>query len=150
MDTSTSGTTYWDMTGKSCWPVPVNANAVEIMFYGEADDSDSAGCRIFGKSSNGPAEKIAEVSIRAGQAICPSRGSTILTTCNTAWRMADSIILDGSNNTHIRDVTVADPSANRVSKIHFDVAGYSYLYCEFYNVGDDTEYTTITPYGRYF
>ena len=148
LDTTTPTTTYWDMTSKDCYRLNPNANAIEIIFLGEADDTDYFACRIYGKAPGGPAEMICEVSGHMGNATAPNDGSVTVDT--TTWKIADHIVLEATNTFHVRDITVADLSTDRVAKLFFDTAGLTWLYTEFYNVGDDTEVHRIRPYGRYF
>lgn len=148
MDTSTPGTTYWDMTKKDCHELQPIVNGLEVIFIGEGDDMDYFGCRVFGKSHGGPAEALCELTGHYGKAFAPDDGSS--TVDGTAYKMAENIKIDATNKFHTRDVTVADCSTDRAAKLHFDTAGLQFVYFEFYNIGDTTEVHNIMPYGRCF
>lgn len=148
LDPTLANYTFFDLTKRDAHRLDPGANGMEVVFLGEGDDTDYFGCRIFGKSPFGPAERIAEISGHYGTALAPNDGS--VTVDSTTYKIAETILLDGSNVFHVRDVTVADCSANRAAKLHFDTAGMTHVYFEFYNVGDTTEVHNIRPYGRYY
>jgi len=148
MDTSTTGTTYWDLTKKDPYELQPTDNGIEIIFMGEGDDTDYFGCRVFGKNPFGPAQALCEISGHYGAAMCPNDGSA--TVDATGYHMAETILLDASNCFR-RDVTisVSDCSANRAASLNIaNTVGFTHLYFEFYNVGDTTEIHNITPWGR--
>lgn len=148
LDPTLANYTFFDLTKRDCYRLEPGANGMEVIFLGEGDDTDYFGCRIFGKSPFGPAERIAEISGHYGAALAPNDGS--VTVDATTHKIAETILLDASNTFHIRDMTVADCSSNAVAKLYFDTAGIMDIYFEFYNIGDATEVHNIRPYGRYY
>jgi hypothetical protein len=142
MDTSTAGTTFWDMTRKDCYELQPTDNGIEVIFLGEGDDTDYFGCRVFGKSPGGPAQALCEISGHYGAAMA--------TVDATAYHMAETILLEASNCFRgDASISVSDCSGDRAASLNMaSVWGFKHLYFEFYNVGDTTEVHNITPYGR--
>ena len=150
-DTPIDGTTAWDLTSKDCYELDPAYNGICIMFAGEMTDGAQTTCHIHGQSINGPAEKIAEISLTAGTVYFKGRvpkGTTDID--STTYLHIDTIAADTTNDFHIRDTDYFDSGNNRVAKFKFDTTGLKFLLCEFTQVAGANEPTRITPYARFW
>jgi hypothetical protein len=151
MDGSTANLTHhWSDKPASAKYLGEEYNGCEIIFAGgqkslsESDPSlsDTTGTtdgtnwdgKLWGYTSSGPAELIAEISVTAG---------TSRVNDATTALYADTITV--ANDYHLTDVAVQDSGNNRVAKLNFDTVGYRFIYCEFTDgVSDIVAY--IRPY----
>ena len=142
LDGSTSGARYTDITSRGYYEFGTEVNGAEVVFSGEADNSDSGSCELWGVTTNGIGELIADLSLITGTAWADMTDPD-----STARLFVDSITIITEN--HVKDVTVADSGNNRFAKVGFDTIGYKGIYCRC-TVGDATEISRLTPWIRTF
>lgn len=150
IDGLTAGLRLWDYTtthgiDTSVGPtrLPVGASNVEIGFYAEAPDDDTAsfGCKIWGKPKNGPVQLICDVTGASGAYI------------------ADMTNVDNTTRVFYDDLTVADTSkwldvttrnllSDGMGLVCFSSRHYDWILPLFYNVGDGTEADRIKALMR--
>lgn len=92
-----------------------SANAVEILAFATASDSDAFTVALYGwaNGNTGPPEFIASLSFICGTAV---KDTGIL------WAESCSV-----TDTHITTVKASAPATNDIVKVTFDATGYRYL-----------------------
>lgn len=152
LDGTTTGSTLWDLTSHDCFELDPAFNGICMYFAAEAADGNTSTAHIWGRDKhNGPAEKIAEISLTAGVVYWNGRlpGATS-NTDGTTYLIMDTIAVDATNEFHVKDVDVFDSGNNRQAKLTFDTTGLKFILVEFTEVAGAGEPTRITPYARFF
>lgn len=160
LDGETSGKTYAfkDKPSAAMW-MGEEFNGVELLFVGGysstknntpakalAGEGDTTGvnagdtfdCMVWGWADNGPAERIAEVSITVGE----TNRYNDFTTALYANKITESI------DYHISNVAQYDADGSSgIAKMTLDTAGLRYLYCEFTAASDAVDIAVFArPY----
>lgn len=111
------------------------ANAIELICFATGTENNTVEMALYGISSGGPPEQIAEIIWILGTARHTS--TTIL------W--ADTCTI--SADTHQTTLVSSDSGNNRVVRLVFDITGYRYLYAIAYGTATG-EATNITVMMR--
>ena len=108
-----------------CHVIGNETNGCEIIASGYQDATDAANgsFRLYGYVEGGPAEYIADISCTLGM--------VFINDVTTAMYVDTMTIAE---QTHLTTVTVKDTGNNRVAKLRFDVQGYRYICCRWYDV----------------
>lgn len=139
IDPTGSDRSKWlsEFTHNDVYELGEEANGVEIIGWGEADDTDYVDFELWGAAFSAfkgktIAEFLCEVSAQAGAAVADitSSGSTSRLFFDTM-----SITSEG----HVKAAAVDDSGNNRFAKLSLDTTGLKFLFVQFTNVGDTTE-----------
>ena len=146
-------TTLWELTSQDCFELDPAFNGICMYFAGEATDGAKSTAHIWGRdgAGNGPAEKIAEISLTFGSGYFFGKLPKTTTAYEgSAYAMVDTITLDTTNELHVRDIDFFDDGNNRQCKLTFDTTGLKFVLVEFTQAGAANQPTRITPYARFW
>lgn len=142
-DGVTKGQRYTDITTRDVFMYDTAVNGVEIIFTGECVNGDTFGAEIWNISTDGIADKVADITGIAGTAV-----ADITNIDNTTRLFMDSITI--TEEFHLKEVTVADSGNNRFAKVGLDTLGSKGGAITFHSVGGVGEVKRITPWVRFF
>lgn len=105
--------------------VGTECNGIEIIAAGLASaNNDDGAFRLYGRTENGPAEYLADISMTVGTARYYNDASTSL--------YVDTFVI--AEQAHLTNIAVKDTANDRISKLQLDFAGYRYITAELYDV----------------
>jgi len=142
-DGSTSGSRYTDITQRDVYFFDPATNGVEIVFSGEGADGNVFGAELYLVTTDGWADKVADITGAAGTAWADMTNAD-----STARLFVDTITI--TDEYHLKEVTVADSGNNRFAKVGLDTLGARGAYVCFHTIGGVGEIARITPWIRFF
>jgi hypothetical protein len=126
----TGGADFTDKPDGAWWVGEEYNGMVVIVAGGVLDTSvaenDDYDLMFYGWADNGPAEKIADVSVTLGLTVYED---------NTLHLWADTLALDATSEVHIADCVEYDGSTDRICRLVLDTAGYRWFYFDCTAIG---------------
>lgn len=142
-DGVTSGARYTDITKRDVYMYDTAVNGVEVIFSAEGVNTDTFGCEVWNISSDGLADKVADITGALGTAV-----ADMTNTDNTSRLFAGTLTI--AEEFHLKEVTVADSGNNRFAKLGWDTLGNRGGYISFHSIGGVGEVKRIVPWIRFF
>ena len=148
IDPTGSDSNKWisEFTRNDVYELGPEANAVEIIGWAEADDTDYVDFQLWGGAQcmgKTVASFLCEVSAQCGAAI-----ADITNADSTERLFIDTMSI--TSQAHVKSIVVDDNGNNRFAKISLDTTGLKYLLPMFTNIGDTTEANRANLYIRKF
>jgi hypothetical protein len=146
IDGTTPGRQFTDFSANhTVTELPFEPCTVQIGFYGEApeDATASFGCRLWVSPRWGPCQKVCEIT-----GLCGPNFADFTAADSSARLFYDDLTI--AESTLWGDITTRNLLSDAMGLVEFSSRGMSFIYPEFYNVGDGTECTRIKALLRTF